>query len=349
VVRALLLFGGFAKIKRPAGQLRRPEPALGCFNLQLRRGILMSFQSAHSFRSCSILVAVALPLAACGDKEADAGVSATDYAALAERVAVLESQLGGDGGGGDGGTTNLESLQAAVDANTAAIATTQADVAAVQDEVSTVSSSVSELNGTVTALSEVVDSLDVDALATRVDGIEADSSSYDTRLTDLETDVDAVSVRGGVWYDEGTTSGTCARVDVVTDSDKPLVVIATVDYSVSASNYSCATYGSSAYCSGSGASASGGGTLTSSLVSENVGGTSFADSATFSGNMNTTLSHYVASAVYYSYIQLGQSSGLTSAINRVLEIPAAGAYTVEVQITASSATVSSCKLVVIQP
>jgi hypothetical protein len=303
----------------------------------------MCFQSAHSFRSCSILVAVALPLAACGDKEADAGVSATDYAALAERVAVLESQLGGDGGGGDGGTTNLESLQAAVDANTAAIATTQADVAAVQDEVSTVSSSVSELSDSDTALSVVVDSLD-----TRLDVIEADSSSYGTRITDLESDVDAVSVRGGVWYDEGTTSGTCARVDVVTDSDKPLVAIATVEYSVSSSMTSCVSTPSYTYCSAMSATASGGGSVNSTLVSANVGGTSFSDSAPFSGNLAASVSH-TAGSPSYSYVQLGQSGILTSAINRVLEIPAAGAYTVEVQITASSATVSSCKLVVIQP
>jgi hypothetical protein len=292
------------------------------------------------------LLALASALCGCGEAEQSSG----NYTALAERVAVLEAQVGGgsddEGSLGDQGAA----LEEALTETQASLASTQADLAAANEEIGA-------LQADLGAVQDAVDSIDLDAVAALVSGLEGDLTTLDARVAANEASIAGLGDRGGVWYEEGSGMGTCARVDVVTDSDRPLVFIATVESSASLSNQICTYYTNSSFCSGyssagagSAASVSDGDSTTVAVVAANAGGTSFDETVSRTESYSNASSISAYGGSYLAYVRMTDSSSLswTTPVQGVLEIPSAGTYTVEIQVT-STATAGTCRLVVLQP
>ena len=283
----------------------------------------------------SVIPFATLLFAGCGDKDESSG----DYGELSERVAVLESQVSGDTtGDGSGSTSDLDSdvasLQSLLDEVQTQLATANETIAALESDMEDVQGS--------------LEAVDVSAVEALVTDLEDDVSTIEERVTSAEDSVLELSDRGGVWFEEGSGTGTCARVDVVTDSDRPLVAMAYIDSSDSMSTSVCGI--SSSYCTSGNTSETS--STTVRLVTENVGGDTFTDSTDVTQELHvgTTNYHALYGAYEYYYTRVGSSfrHGWTTPVTRVLEIPSAGSYTVEVQVE-STATAGTCRLIVIQP
>jgi hypothetical protein len=292
----------------------------------LRRAVSVRREEARTVQSYrSALVALTgLGALACGDKEAgSAGPSAADYAALAERVAVLEAEVAGgsDGAGGDGGGGDP----------------------ALEARVAELESGLTDAQDGLADLSEDLDAAEADLSALSDAVAAADLSVIEGRLAAVESALAAAG--GGVWFEEGSGSGTCARVDVVTAVDRPLVVMATVESSTGTLGGSVCFVGSGSACGATPSSAGGSGETTATVVTEGVSGSGFEarESRTEGSTFGTSLT-----AISYTTMSNSLRTSWTIPITQVVEIPSAGAYTVEVQVS-STATPGACRLVVVQP
>jgi hypothetical protein len=298
------------------------------------------------------LLALMSPAYGCGEQAS----SGDEVTRLAERVAVLEAQGGGGGDGADDGAVGdrVSSLEASLQATQEALQATQDALQSTQADLATANDEIGALQADLGAVEAAVDSIDLDTVAGRVSGLEGDITTLDARVAANEVSIDGLGDRGGVWYEEGSGTGTCARVNVVTDSDRPLIVIATVE-SESTTNGSLCYSNASAFPCSAAASFSDTDTTTVNVVTDNVGGAAFSELFSRTESRETSLSDgsYVTFVSVYGpaarlATNYNSTQSWTTPIQGVLDIPSAGNYTVEVRVT-STASVGSCRLVVLQP
>ena len=248
-------------------------------------------------------------------------------------IAALEAAVG------EGGTiaVRLDALEAtdatilaATDSNTAAITRLRADLTDLDTSVVSLSSEIAALGGDV-----------LDAVS-RVTALEGDVTTLEGDIAALEAVVDAAAAAEAVWHDEGTGTGNCARANVSTTSARPLYVFATME-----ADFSAAGGCSSPPCtSGSPVSTTTSGTVT--INAEDSTG-AWTDSVSATESMSVyfvpaVVSGYYTGTQYSAYLSLGHT--WTVPVQAVLEIPAAGDYIVDLDVTTFS---GDCRLVVLQP
>ena len=195
------------------------------------------------------------------------------------------------------------------------------------------------------------------ATATSLVGLTTSAASVATAITTLQADVadlqaSSGSGGGGVWSDEGSGSGNCARANVTTTSAGPLYVFATVEasYSFSGGCTSGGYLGAPNLCGASSytaipnyyASLSG----SVSVSAENAAGT-WSDTSSTAVSRSTSLTPASSAYAYSAYSgRLSTSDTWTVPLQTVLNIPAAGSYIVDLDVTGIS---GACTLVVLQP
>lgn len=286
------------------------------------------------FRSAAPTLILTLCLGC--EEENPAGLG-DDVADLRERMSAVEAVLndlvgGGGGDGGDPGGGADDGSGAAdgsgggdgSDGGTDTGAADGADGDDLASRVAALEAALTEANAA------------VEAERARLDAAEA-------RLDVLESTAGGV----GVWQDDGSGTGTCALVSVITTSSAPLLVFAEVEYSSSISGAFGYYYDPSLY-SNVLKTASGGAPLTMRVLAENVGGAVFASESSVYTNYSLTLSGRNSPGDYDFYEGGASSSAGWSVVGfDVLEIPAAGHYEVEVEVSGTGA--GDCRLRVVQP
>lgn len=191
-----------------------------------------------------------------------------------------------------------------------------------------------------------------ESLGARVAALEQRNQALEDEVALLGDVVESLEFgggAGGVWTGEGEGTGTCARVNVITESVAPLVVLGTVAVSTTASTALCEASGGNGTCTyyGESSTDSAGGSALVTLSVENVGGQTlsvvdesradFLDAGQVSGASSSGAYRLLRSAT------LSRNEPLV----RVIEIPSPGSYTVELRVTGES-TIGVCRLVVMQ-
>jgi hypothetical protein len=253
---------------------------------------------------------------ACG---ADAALDA-EVDELGERVAVLEATGGADGGA-DGSGDGI------------ADASVEQRLVALEQEAA-------DLRSQLEAQAE---------LDRRVAAVESSLAGVEDEVSGLADELASAGASGGVWFEEGSGLGTCARVNVVTTSARPLIVMATVEVDASGELAWC-TEGSSSYsCSSFPATYPPNWEVSGDFVvhTENVGGASFtAESSRTFVRSRETVGYANLGSYNFTRFEEFQSSSVES-ISTVVSIPAPGSYTVEARVNSTGA-VGTCRLVVLQ-
>lgn len=257
---------------------------------------------------------------------AELEVTVTSQAALIESQAAALAALEVTVNDGDA------TLAARVDALDAAFGATSADV-----------------DARFTTLESVAETLqsDLGTLDGSVSSVTSSVALLDTALVALEDEVDAEAV----WSDEGSGAGSCARVNVTATSDRPLYVFATVEASASGGG-GCSTIPSATTTCDLGSSVPMYETSTSGTVTvdaQSVRGP-WDDSVSVEAGLESTFAPYAyysgGAASYYGNGYHSISHSWTIPVQAVLEIPSAGDYTVDLDVTGLS---GDCRLVVLQP
>ncbi len=292
--------------------------------------------------------------------------------AIDERVAELETAVGAQQETISGQAATIETQQATIEMQQAAIEMQQAAIAALD---AAMTDSTTGLLARLDALEAAGLSTDealadheaaigelqvratsgaaaTAALSLQVAGLDSDVSSLSALVTSLDTavaDLEASDGGGGVWSDEGSGSGNCARANVSTTSAGPLYVFGTIETSFSMSA-GCASTGY-ASCYGTSVSTGTGSTSGSvTLNAENSAGTwsdavstsseltgAFTPATTYSSGGGTYLYYSGNSALSYTW---------TVPVQAVFVIPAAGDYVIDLE---STGFTGACRLAVVQP
>ena len=312
-------------------------------------------------------IGVALNEATIMDVEADLGLAEGDIvenstaiseagtaiAALEDSVGVMQELI-------DAAQTSLTALGADFVSLAGDVARNGFAISDLESAVSSLEDAYGDLVSQVTSIEMTLAAIDITEVAALVDGVSEDLVDLEADvyadMAYIEADVADLDGRGEVWYETGSGTGTCARATVTTTLDRPLMVLATVTASVSdadgctsSTNPGCysTTGGPSTPPIPSTVSLGDSGTVTID-AQDSTGSYSYSESRTEQVSF-TWRPHYdyVSGAYYYDYSgYFGVSQDWTVPIHTVLNIPSAGTYTVDLDVTGFS---GACTLVVVQP
>ena len=243
----------------------------------------------------------------------------------------------------------------------------EADITALADEVGDNADEIAALQAAygnvltqITDIEMSISSIDLTAITALVDGVSEDLADMEADLTadmaDIEAEVADLDGRGEVWYETGSGTGTCARATVTTTSDRPLMVFATVE--ASASGYDgCYSSTSWTGCYDSSttmpsvSSLGDSGTVTVD-AQDSTGAFTFSESRTEQALYSYRPGYYLLPTGSYPAYQIYETGYLSVAqdwtipLNTVLDIPSAGVYTIDLDVTGFS---GNCTLMVVQP